>query len=135
MPSHNNQTVRSQEDTGPDSPDKAARRAPACPGATDDTPGEPDNVLRAYLQLPKVDASAADVEARCRDEYLGNYATIEDIALELTDLREFQLELEDLINRWGLGPIVQFDPEALETTAHALWHVVRFDNRYYVFAK
>jgi hypothetical protein len=88
----------------------------------------------AYLQLHPGEAPD-DVVERFNDFHMGSFASLNDVADELTEIKEMKQAIKEAEERWGFGDFVKFDQERLERTIRATWDVVEFDGKFHVFMR
>jgi len=96
---------------------------------------EAGDAMRAYLQLPDVDASRNDLVDRFKVDFAGAFKDVTSAIDAVTELPGWERELVTWAAERGLDGMVAIDRTKVESFAREVWDIVEFGGRCYVFDK
>lgn len=91
--------------------------------------------FRAYLQLPDTDPEASDLLERFEQTYIDTYASINELAENLTELPACEEEVDRVAARWGFDGLFTVDEKKLRALADLTWDIVEIGGKLYVFSR
>jgi hypothetical protein len=91
--------------------------------------------LRAFLQLPDVDASSPNLMESFEQTYCGTYLDIEDIVLNLTEISDWETELQHWAMERGIAGAVYIDQAAIEEQTREVYDIVELEGRCHAFCR
>ena len=89
--------------------------------------------FRAFLLLPDVDATAANIEESYLESFQGEFASREQLIRAFTEIDEFATQLTEIRERYLGGDFVHVDMDGLWVQLNEVWDIVLLDGTYYVF--
>lgn len=89
--------------------------------------------LRAFLRLPDVDASSADMIESFEQNFCGTYLDMKDVVLNLTEMSDWETELQQWAMERGIAGAVYIDRAAIEEQAREVYDIVELEGRCHVF--
>ncbi|MCP2264620.1 hypothetical protein ACFQHV_15715 [Promicromonospora thailandica] len=96
---------------------------------------EHGDAFRAFLTLPDTDSRASDLLDRFRAFYIGTYPGMDELLIDLTDIRHWRRAVSELEDRLGINGYVQLDSTRIEAMARETWDIVQIGQSWYVFNK
>ena len=91
------------------------------------------DAFRAYLTLPDIDATNESLDNDFHAQYVGAYEYIDDVIANLTEMADWERDLQVWARERGLIDMVHLDRVAIEAVARETWDIVEVGGRCYVF--
>ena len=89
--------------------------------------------FRAYLTLPDINATDDTLLDNFQEHFEGVYDDIDDIMDNLSELRDWEAQLEAWALDRGLSGMVSIDREEVAAVTRTMWDIVEIGGRCYVF--
>lgn len=93
------------------------------------------NAFRAYLELPDIDPTSADVLTTFHANYVGSFIDTTDLLERLTELSTWRTQVRDFAAGLGIEDLVSIDLAALEGQVREVWDIVTYEGMLYAFEK
>lgn len=89
--------------------------------------------LRAFLRLPDVDASSPNLIESFEQTFCGTYLDMEDVVLNVTEMSDWETELQQWAMERGIAGAVYIDRAAVEEQTREVYDIVELEGRCHVF--
>lgn len=91
------------------------------------------DTLRAFLRLRDVDASSPNLIESFEQTFCGAYLDMDDVVRNVTEINEWEAELEAWAGERGIAGAVFIDRAAIEEQTREVYDIVELEGRYHVF--
>ncbi len=91
------------------------------------------DAFRAFLRLPDVDASSPNLFESFEQTFCGIYLDMEDVIRNVTEISEWEKELEEWAGERGIAGAVHIDRAAIEEQTREVYDIVELEGRCHVF--
>lgn len=91
------------------------------------------DTLRAFLRLRDVDASSPNLVESFEQTFCGTYLDMEDVVLNVTEMSDWETELQQWAMERGISGAVYIDRAAIEEQTREVYDIVELEGRCYVF--
>ncbi len=91
--------------------------------------------LRAFLRLPDVDASSPNLMESFEQTFCGTYLDMEDVVLNVTEMADWETELQQWAMERGITGVVYIDRAAIEEQTREVYDIVELEGRCHVFSR
>jgi|GEM_PF-1723783 len=89
--------------------------------------------LRAFLRLRDVDASSPNLIESFEQTFCGTYLDMEDVVLYVTEMSDWETELQQWAMERGIAGAVYIDRAAIEEQTREVYDIVELEGRCHVF--
>ena len=89
--------------------------------------------LRAFLRLRDVDASSPNLIESFEQTFCGTYVDMEDAVLNVTEMSDWETELQQWAMERGIAGAVYIDRAAIEEQTREVYDIVELEGRCHVF--
>jgi len=89
--------------------------------------------LRAFLRLRDVDASSPNLTESFEQTFCGTYLDMEDVVLNVTEMADWETELQQWAMERGIAGAVSIDRAAIEEQTREVYDIVELEGRCHVF--
>lgn len=89
--------------------------------------------LRAFLRLRDVDASSPNLMESFEQTFCGTYIDMEDVVLNVTEMSDWETELQQWAMERGIAGAVYIDRAAIEEQTREVYDIVELEGRCHVF--
>lgn len=89
--------------------------------------------LRAFLRLRDVDASSPNLIESFEQTFCGTYLDMEDVVLNVTEMSDWETELQQWAMERGIAGAVYIDRAAIEEQTREVYDIVELEGRCHVF--
>ena len=89
--------------------------------------------LRAFLRLRDVDASSLNLIESFEQTFCGSYLDMEDVVLNVTEMSDWETELQQWAMERGIAGAVYIDRAAIEEQTREVYDIVELEGRCHVF--
>lgn len=89
--------------------------------------------LRAFLRLPDVDASSPNLIESFEQTFGGTYLDMEDVVLNVTEMADWETDLQRWAMERGIAGAVYIDRAAIEEQTREVYDIVELEGRFHVF--
>lgn len=93
------------------------------------------DAFRAYLSLADIDPSREDLTESFHEFYVGNFASMDQLLDELTEVTAWEGAIAELAGKWGIDELVSLDRDKVQRIARDTWDIVEIQGRLYAFTK
>ena len=91
------------------------------------------DALRAFLRLRDVDAGSPNLIESFEQTFCGTYLDMEDVILNVTEMSDWETELQQWAMERGIAGAVYIDHAAIEEHTREVYDIVELEGRYHVF--
>jgi hypothetical protein len=91
------------------------------------------DALRAFLRLRDVDASSPNLSESFEQTFCGTYLDMEDVVLNVTEMSDWETELQQWAMERGIAGAVYIDRAAIEEQTREVYDIVELEGRCHVF--
>jgi hypothetical protein len=91
------------------------------------------DALRAFLRLRDVDASSPNLIESFEQTFCDTYLDMDDVVRNVTEISEWETELEAWAGERGIGGAVYIDRAAIEEQTREVYDIVELEGRFHVF--
>lgn len=91
------------------------------------------DALRAFLRLRDVDASSPNLIESFEQTFCGTYLDMEDVVLNITEMSDWETELQHWAMERGIAGAVYIDRAAIEEQTREVYDIVELEGRCHVF--
>lgn len=91
------------------------------------------DALRAFLRLRDVDASSPNLIESFEQTFCGTYLDMEDVILNVTEMSDWETELQQWAMERGIAGAVYIDRAAIEEQTREVYDIVELEGRCHVF--
>jgi hypothetical protein len=89
--------------------------------------------LRAFLRLPDVDATSPNLLESFEQTFCGTYLDMDDVVLNVTEMSDWETELQQWAMERGIAGAVYIDRAAIEEQTREVYDIVELEGRCHVF--
>jgi len=89
--------------------------------------------LRAFLRLRDVDASSPNLIESFEQTFVGTYLDMQDVVLNVTEMSDWETELQHWAMERGITGAVYIDRAAIEEQTREVYDIVELEGRCHVF--
>jgi hypothetical protein len=91
------------------------------------------DTLRAFLRLRDVDASSPNLIESFEQTFCDTYLDMDDVVRNVTEISEWETELEAWAGERGIAGAVYIDRAAIEEQTREVYDIVELEGRFHVF--
>ncbi|CAN5441909.1 hypothetical protein BH10ACT7_BH10ACT7_11000 [soil metagenome] len=91
------------------------------------------DTLRAFLRLSDVDASSPNLIESFEQTFCDTYLDMDDVVRNVTEISEWETELEAWAGERGITGAVYIDRAAIEEQTREVYDIVELEGRFHVF--
>jgi hypothetical protein len=91
------------------------------------------DALRAFLRLRDVDASSPNLIESFEQTFCGSFLDMEDVVLNVTEMADWETELQGWAMERGIAGAVYIDRAAIEEQTREVYDIVELEGRCFVF--
>ena len=91
------------------------------------------DTLRAFLRLSDVDASSPNLIESFEQTFCDTYLDMDDVVRNVTEINEWETELEAWAGERGIAGAVFIDRAAIEEQTREVYDIVELEGRFHVF--
>lgn len=89
--------------------------------------------FRAFLRLPDVDSSSPNLTESFEQTFCGTYLDMDDVVLNVTEMADWETELQRWAMERGIVGAVYIDRAAIEEHTREVYDIVELEGRFHVF--